>query len=104
MVQKYPYPKRQKKNIVVIHPINGARALIILFYHQDTESESREIEIGIAGPIFTQNVFKCSMVHRYPYSTRWEHNIVVFLYIYVARAIFILFCDHLDIESESCEI
>ena len=40
----------------------------------------------------------------YPYSTKWKKNIVVILHIYGAIAIFILFCDRQDTESESCEI
>ena len=39
--------------------IYGARAVLLLFCdHQDTESESCEIEIGVAGPIFTQKLSK----------------------------------------------
>ena len=39
--------------------IYGARASFILFCdHQDTESESQEIEIGVAGPIFTQKKYQ----------------------------------------------
>ena len=42
-------------NIVVILHINGARAIFLLFFdHQDTESESREMEICVAGPFLTQ--------------------------------------------------
>ena len=40
------------ENIVVILHINGARDIFLLFFdHQDTESESREMEICVAGPI-----------------------------------------------------
>ena len=52
--------------------IYGARASFILFCdHQDTESESQEIEIGVAGPIFTQKNIKGPMGQRYPYFTIW---------------------------------
>ena len=44
------------------------------------------------------------MGKRYTYSTRWEQNIVVFFHIYGARAIFLIFCDHQDNDSKSCEI
>ena len=36
----------------------------------------------------------------YPYSTRWEQNIVAILHIYGARALFVIFCDYQDTESE----
>ena len=36
----------------------------------------------------------------YPYYTIWEKIIVVNLHIYEARAIILLFCDHLGTESE----
>ena len=47
---------------------------------------------------------KGPMGQRYPYFTRWEKHIVVIIYIYWALAIFLLFYDHLDTESESCEM
>ena len=40
----------------------------------------------------------------YPYSTIWEKNVVVILHIYGEIAIFLLFCDHQDTESESPSI
>ena len=105
MVQQYPYPTIWVKNIVAIMHISVARAICILFVdHQDTESESREIEIGVAGPIFTEKNIKGSMGQTYPYSTRWKQNIVSILNIYEARAILLLFFYHQDTESESCEI
>ena len=56
------------ENIAAIIRIYGARAIFLLFYdHQDTESESREIEISVAGPIFTHTI-KRYMGQRYPYS------------------------------------
>ena len=47
---------------------------------------------------------KGSIGQRYPYSTRKEINIVYIIYIYRARAIFLIFCVHQDTESEQCEI
>ena len=47
---------------------------------------------------------KVSLGYRYTYPTIREKNIVAFLDIYGARAIFLLFWDHKDPESESCEI
>ena len=41
----------EKKNVIIIH-IYGSRALFC--DHQDTEYESREMEIGLAGTILTQ--------------------------------------------------
>ena len=39
------------------------------------------------------------MAQQYPYSTRWEKNILEILHIYVALDIILLFCDHQDTES-----
>ena len=45
---------------MAILPIFGARAIFLIFCnHQDTESESREIKISVAGPTFTnKNIAK----------------------------------------------
>ena len=89
------------KNIVVILHIYGAIAIFLLFCdRQDAEYESQEMEIGIAGPIFTSKNIKCLMGQQYPYSASLEENIVVFIHIYGIRAILLLFCDHQDTESK----
>ena len=55
MGQLYPYYTRWEKNIVVVICIYGARAIfLLLFDHQDTESEYSEIEMNISELIFTQ--------------------------------------------------
>ena len=44
--------------MVLLH-IYGALAILILFCdHQDTESESLDMEIGVAGPILTQKKYQ----------------------------------------------
>ena len=44
--------------MVIIH-IHGALAIFVLFCdHQDTESESQEIKIGVSGPISTHKKHK----------------------------------------------
>ena len=79
---------------MIIH-IYGTLAIFLLFCtHQDNESESREMEIGVSGPIFTYLNIKGSMGQRYAYSTKWEKNVLAIIYIYGARAIFLLFCDN----------
>ena len=81
MVPWYTYSIKWVKNIVVILHIYGARDIFLLFCdHQDTESESWEMEIGVTGPLFTHKNIKGSMVQRYTYPTRWEKNIVVILH------------------------
>ena len=88
------------KNVVNIH-IDGDRAIFLLFCnHQHTESESWEMKIGLAGPIIKIITIKGSMGQLYIYSTRWEENILVILPIYGDRAIFLLFCNHQESESE----
>ena len=41
------------------------------------------------------------MGQQYTYSTRWKQNIVVVIHIYGVRAIFLLYYNHQDTESES---
>ena len=62
MGQRYPYSTKWMKNIMVIVQIYGARSVFLLFCdHQDTESESHEMEYGVALPIFTQKNIKGSI-------------------------------------------
>ena len=72
--------------------------------NQDTESESYEIEIGVAGPIFTNWNIKGSVGQLYPYSTTLEKNIVGIIHVYSARSIYLLFYDNPDTKSNSCEM
>ena len=44
------------------------------------------------------------MGQRYTYCTICEKSIVLVLHIYGSIATFLLFCDHQDTESKSCEI
>ena len=44
------------------------------------------------------------MGQSYPYSKMWIKKIVVILHVYVARAIFLLFCNHYENESYSREM
>ena len=56
------------------------------------------MEIGVYGPTSAHINIKGSMGQKYPYSTRWEQNIVAILHIYGARKFFRLFCYHQDTE------
>ena len=59
MVQLYSYSTILLRNIVVVLRIYGSLAIFILFFdHQDTESESREMEIGVYQPILTQKIIQ----------------------------------------------
>ena len=60
--------------------------------------------MSISQPIFTKKKINGYMEQRYTHSTRWEKNIVVFLYVYCALAIFLLFWNYQDTESESQEM
>ena len=44
------------------------------------------------------------MGQQYPQSTSWEGGIMVILHFFGTRVIFLLFCDHQDIESIQSEI
>ena len=63
-----------------------------------------EIVNSVAGPIFTNKNIKGYMGQQYPYSTRWEQNIVAIIHIYWGRVISLLLCDHQETESESYEM
>ena len=101
MVQQYPYYTRWVKTIVGVLHIYEALAIFLLFCnHQDTESESQEMEIGLAGPIFTPKIIKgttISIPHK-----MGEHIMAIFFH--GDKSIFLLFCNHQDTKSESCEI
>ena len=94
-----------EKSVAILH-IYGARTIFLLFcYHQDTKSESRDIEICVAGPIFPQGKnTKGSIVKWYPYPKIWANNIVAIIHIYGSRANFLLLYDNQDTESVSLEI
>ena len=84
---------------MVILCIYGDRAILLLFYcHQDTEYESCEIEMSISQPIFTHKIYQRL------YGKTIYILFVATLHIYGALAIFILFCDRQDTESESLEM
>ena len=71
MVQQYPYYTRWVKTIVGVLHIYEALAIFLLFCnHHHTESESREMEIGVSGPVFTHKYIKASMGYQLPYTTR----------------------------------
>ena len=59
MGQQYTYSKIWVENIMAIIHISGDSAIVLLFCdHQDTEYESREINIREPGPIFIQKISK----------------------------------------------
>ena len=79
----------------------GARSIFLLFCdNQDTKSESRGVEIGVDGLIFTLKNIKVPMGQWYPYPTRWEKNVVAIIHIYGVEAIFLIFYDNQATESE----
>ena len=51
------------------------------------------INENISTNIHTYKYIKDSMRQWYPYSTKFEGNIVIILYIYEARTIYLLFYD-----------
>ena len=66
MGQQYSDPTRQDTYIVANIHIYGARANFLLLYdHQDTESDQREKELGVAVSIFTNKNIKGSMGQQY---------------------------------------
>ena len=62
MEQQYPKSTRWDKNIMLTLHIHGALTIFkVLCNNQDIESELWDMEIGVAGPIFTKKNIKGSM-------------------------------------------
>ena len=62
MGQQYPYSTSWEKSRILVLHINRAKArFLLLLDHQDTESESSEIEMSISQLTFTQR--KKKMLH-----------------------------------------
>ena len=73
MGEQYPYNTIREKNIMLVLHMYGAVEMFLLFcYLQDTESESREMENGVAGPKYHRKNIKVSMGQLYLYYTRWQ--------------------------------
>ena len=73
MGQQYSYSTRWEKSIVAILHIYRARANYIIFCDShETESEFREMVIGVVGPILNPKKIKGLMGKQYPYSTKRE--------------------------------
>ena len=90
--------------MAIIH-IYGARSIILLFRnHQDTASESREIEMSIYQPIFTHKKNQSIYGTTIPILYNMGENIVVVLHICGSRAVLLLFFNHQDTRSDYCEI
>ena len=88
----HKYPSILEGNIVAyLHVYVGISIFILLCDNQGTEYGSWEIQIGVAGPIFTNQNIKGSVRQWYIYSIRRIENIVTIIHIYRARAIFLLF-------------
>ena len=68
--------------MVVLH-IYGALAISLLFVITKTR-----MEIDVSVPIFTNKNIKGSMGQQYPYSIRWQQNILAIIHIYGDRAFF----------------
>ena len=62
MGKLYPYSTTWVKIIMAILHIYGDSVIFLLFCnHQDNQSESQEVEIGLAIPVFTHKNIKVSM-------------------------------------------
>ena len=106
MGQQYLYHKISVTNIVIIILIYVALAMFLLFCdHQNTESESIDIEIGVATPIFTHKVYQrlygTMICILYNMGAKYCGN---YSYIYGDRNISILIFDCQYIECDECEI
>ena len=106
MGQQYLYHKIWVTNIVIIILIYVALAMFLLFCdHQNTESESLDIEIGVATPIFTHKVYQRlygTMISiLYNMGAKYCGNCS---YIYGARNISLLILDCQYTKSDGCEI
>ena len=91
-----------EREIVVVLHIYGALAIFLQFCgHQDIESESREMEIGVAGTISTekkhQRFYGTMISILYTIGEMFYDN---YSYTSGARPIFLLFCDDQETESK----
>ena len=94
MVQQYIYSKIWVEILYQFFILMELETISIPFETAKRyKSESPKMKIGVAGPIFTQNNIRGSMVKLYPYPTILEQNIVAIIQIYVARIIFLLLYD-----------
>ena len=101
MGQLHPYSTIWEKNRVAILHIYGARAILLLFCDlQDTEFELYEIEISISQPIFIHKKISKDLWDNDIHALQYGRKIVIIIHIYGALAIFLLFCNHQDTESE----
>ena len=87
MTQLYVYSIKGVKNIEVIIHIYGALAILILFWdHQDTESESWDIKIGVAGTLLTQKKTSKALwdnnIHTLQYMRNSVDKTLIILYIH----------------------
>ena len=90
-----------EKHIIAIFFEYGALAILLLFCnHQDTESESQEIDIGVTEPIFTLKILKTIWDNYMNTAQDGRKNIVANPHIYGSIAIFLLFCDNKYTESD----
>ena len=86
----HTYSKGWVDFVLVILHFFGDLAIFLLFCnHQNTKSESRDMEIGVSGPIFTHKNIKGSLVQWNTYNKKLEENIVAILHIYGVRSIFL---------------
>ena len=77
--------------MAIVHIYGSISIFLIFNNNQDTKYESRDREDGLSGLISKHKITKAYMREIHPYSTIWEHNIVVILHIYRARDNSLLF-------------
>ena len=69
----HTYSKGWVDFVLVILHFFGDLAIFLLFCnHQNTKSESRDMEIGVSGPIFTHKNIKGSLVQWNTYKKNWK--------------------------------
>ena len=79
-----PYSTRWVKTIVVFLHIYEARAIFLLFSnHRNNESESPEMEIGVAGPIFNQETIKKDLWDNNIHTPQYEGKQLCWLLIFI---------------------
>ena len=85
--------KMGRNIIVIIHTFGAISIFYYFIITQRINMSNEELIFVWRKQYSSRKALKCSVGQQYPYSTRWEQNIVSILHIYGARAILLIFCD-----------
>ena len=101
MAQWYLYSTIWEENILVIHYIYVGSVILLLYWDDlHTESDTCEMEIGIAGPTSTHKNISKYLYDNDIHTLQYGRIIFWQFSSYGAGNVFLLLCVHQDTESE----